>query len=139
MNVRDASIGTAAAYALNLAWENAQAPLFVGYAGLWPHFPMCATAALGDVVLVALLYALIAVADRNANWFVALRWRQALVLVIVGGVAATGVEWWALFTDRWHYANMPVLPIVNVGLLPVLQMMLLPLAVFYMMRAAHRG
>ncbi len=136
---RDASVGAASAYLLNLAWETAQAPLYAGYANFWQHFAMCATASVGDVGLVTLLYAFVAAAERNAKWYVEFRWqRHGFMLAIFGAIFAIAIERWALLTGRWQYADMPVLPTIEVGLLPFVQMVLIPPAVFFLMRAAHR-
>ena len=50
-------IAIVAAYGLNLIWERAQAPLYTGYENFWANLPMCAKASLGDVIVVAAIYA----------------------------------------------------------------------------------
>jgi hypothetical protein len=135
MRLREAAVGAIAAFALNWAWENGQAPLYAGYVGFVRDVGMCTKAALGDVVIVALIFGLVALAWRDADWH-----RRSLapygVSVLVGIAVAVAIERWALASGRWAYDGMPLVPFTGIGLAPVLQMILLPPLVFFLMRRA---
>lgn len=118
---------------LNILWENVQAPWYMGYAGPVAHLPMCMRAAIGDVLIVLLIYGLFALMYKDMWWFQKLDWRSVVLLAVVGSSIGIGIEKLALSAQRWDYAqSMPIIPIVEVGLTPVLQMMLLPIVTFYL-------
>ena len=130
MHTTKAPIAIVATYALNLIWETAQGPLYAGHSDFWRSLPMCATASLGDVLIVAGIYAFFAVIYRDTDWLKHLQPKGLLPVALVGGLVGVAVEWWALATERWQYAAMPLLPFVDVGLLPVLQMTIIPPLLF---------
>ena len=109
------------AFLVNFLWEMLQAPLYTCYAEFLSCVWLCFRASLGDVILVLTLYGLFL-------------WRHSRPLVVLAGILlALGIEWHALATDRWAYTeNMPLIPILNVGLTPILQMAILPLLTFYL-------
>jgi hypothetical protein len=129
------AVGLLSAFLLNLIWENAQAPLYVGYNGFAAHFWSCFSATGGDVLIVAMIYCAFALLTPHWNWYRDADRRTYLVLASVGAVAAIILEWWALATSRWSYAAMPIIPIFGVGLLPVLQLTLIPPAVVFLVRS----
>ncbi|MEQ1866261.1 MAG: hypothetical protein ABL996_16610 [Micropepsaceae bacterium] len=138
--VKLAVVGIVATLLLNVVWENAEAPLYGGYGGPLQHFWPCTIAATGDVLIVALLYAGVALRRWRTDWYLDRSLRGLILLVLLGGPAAVLLEWWALETDRWRYAAMPVVPIVGAGLAPVLQMMIIPPLVIRLLRLlARRG
>ncbi|HEY7610863.1 MAG TPA: hypothetical protein VIF14_16665 [Alphaproteobacteria bacterium] len=138
MRVREAAMGAGAAFALNWIWENAQAPLYRGYAGFAREVWMCTVATSGDVAIVAAIFAAVALAWRDSAWHRRVSLGQALVAMIVGIGIAIAIEHRALVDGRWAYGAMPLVPFTSIGLLPVLQMAILPVVVFRFMRAAGR-
>lgn len=130
MRLAKAGVLSGATFAANLIWEVAQAQLYAGYPGFWPNLLMCARASVGDVVIVAAIYGVFALAYRDVDWPVRSGIGTLVAVAIAGGLIGIVIEWWALSTGRWRYAGMPLLPIVNVGLLPVLQMAILPTSLF---------
>jgi hypothetical protein len=52
---------------------------------------------------------------------------------------AVAIEYWALATDRWTYAGMPLVPYTQIGLLPLVQMLLIPPLVFALMLLRGRA
>lgn len=119
------------AFLLNVVWENAQAPLYQGYTNFWQHLSTCSIGALGDVVIILLIYVLIAAIRKNLAWAQSISREDIALSVLFGIAAAVGIEWHALATGSWDYRNvMPIIPLVNVGLLPVVQMALLPAITF---------
>jgi hypothetical protein len=68
MHMREGALGGAAAFGLNWVWENAQAPLYKGYAGFAQDVQMCTVATLGDVAIVAVIWATVALSWRDSTW-----------------------------------------------------------------------
>ncbi len=121
-------------FVLNLIWENIQAPLYEGYYSFTQHFWICFKASLGDAVIITFIFFMLALFFKNILWFQNLNWKPILFLVVIGMLISIGIEKWALATLRWHYAyNLPIIPIIKVGLTPVLQMMILPVTTFYIL------
>jgi len=118
-------------FALQIVWENLQAPLYAGFVSFSGHFLMCFWAAIGDVIIsvgVLLFVILLKQASPmkfNKNDFIA--------LAIIGFVIAVAIEQNALLAGKWSYNSaMPLAPYFRVGLTPVSQMtLLLPLS-FYL-------
>jgi hypothetical protein len=131
--------GIGAAFALNLIWENAQAPLYQGHNDFFRFFWMCSVAAVGDVAIVAGLYLALALHYRDWTWYGVFSWSAAILTMAAGASTAVAVEWWALDTGRWRYSDMPIVPVLNIGLLPLLQMLAIPLIVFWLMRVIERS
>jgi hypothetical protein len=117
---------------VNYVWEMAQAPLYKGmddFSVVWWH---CGLAALGDGLLVLLIYAVGWVVLRGQDWFTHPGTVGYVVMLLAGLVIAVSIEWLAVFiANRWAYtARMPLVPALNVGLVPVAQMLVLPPLIF---------
>lgn len=120
-----ASIG----FLLNLIWELAQMSLYTHAPSFWSHVPMCIVAAVGDAVILFLLYAVIVAIHQHRKWVESLSVFDTIFLIIVGGMCAIGIEFLALRAGLWGYnGSMPLIPFFVVGLSPVLQMVVLPMA-----------
>jgi hypothetical protein len=117
----------------NFAWEMLQMPLYGKFQGGWWR---CFQATLGDVVILAVLYCLMACAAESWLWFRRLSaWRQ-IALAAMGFLVAVVIELQALAEGRWNYeAAMPLVPLFEVGWLPVLQMIVIPLGLAWLSRA----
>lgn len=114
-------------FLLNLAWENAQAPLYAGYTGFWQHFQICFWGVLGDVVIILFLYGILAFGYRNIWWIKVWNTQSITLLALIGMIVAISVEYYALSVGRWAYApTMPLFLWTKAGLWPVLQMTILP-------------
>lgn len=118
----------ALAFALNLAWEIAQARLYA----LWSEAESSAIAwalfhcTLGDVMIAVAIYALAGVALRRADW-PATHPLAGGVIAVIGAVAFTAwSEWYNVYrAGSWSYtASMPL--IFGIGLSPLLQWLILP-------------
>ncbi len=117
----------------NLIWENVQAPFYQGYTNFWSHLLICSIAAVGDVVIILLMYAGFALIYRDMYWIKRMNSKKVLWLSVTGVITAYFIEIWALSRGRWAYASaMP--QIFNVSLLALLQMMILPTITFYLAR-----
>src|SRR5438128_10093250 len=126
--------------ALNFAWEMVQAKWFVTMHGLalLPATLLCFRAALGDLVITAIAFALAALVARSATWPAErLVVMPAAVFVAVSIAITVAFEVFALSTGRWRYAEtMPTL--FGIGVLPLLQWLLLPAAEVCLFRAIFR-
>ena len=125
---------------LNYLWEFAQASLYTGMSELRVALWHCLRAALGDGVLVVLVFALGAVALRSLDWYRAPGARGYAVMLGTGLLIGIAVEWAGLHAlQRWSYApGMPVIPFLGVGFVPVAQMLLLPPLVFWVVAKLQR-
>lgn len=119
-------------FILHVIWENAQAPLFQGYASFSQHFSACFIGTVGDVAITLFVYVIVALLKNDFNWIASLDKKDVAVLAVIGFLVAVGIEWRALLFGRWAYNDaMPLIPYLEVGLLPIIQMtLLLPLSVF---------
>ena len=115
---------------LNYPWELMQMPLFLGMRESTHGVAIkaCTYATLGDGVIMLLAYWGGALLVQDRRWIA--RPRRAPILTMIGiGVALTVLlERWAIVSAwGWRYAeNMPVVPMLGVGLIPVLQWVILP-------------
>lgn len=126
-------------FTVNLIWENAKAPFYKGYDGFFQHFGVCLVAAVVDALVLLLLYFLVAAFNHNLYWPLKVKLWQYGLLAFIGGVLAVWFEKWALAGEQWSYTNeMPVVPVLDVGLLPLLQLMLLPGLTFYLSARATK-
>lgn len=117
----------------NFTWEMLQMPLYGKFEGGWWR---CFEASLGDVVLLAVLYGLMACAAERWTWFERLSSLRVVLLAVLGLLVAVVVELWALAEGRWVYgAAMPRLPMLGVGWAPVLQMTVIPLGLAWLSRS----
>lgn len=120
------------AFILHIIWENAQAPLFQGYASFSQHFLACLFGTVGDIAITLFVYVIVALLKNDFNWIASQNKKDIAVLAVIGFFVAVGIEWRALLSDRWAYNDaMPLIPYLKVGLLPIIQMtLLLPFSVF---------
>jgi hypothetical protein len=116
----------------NFIWEVAQMPLYVEDGKLLEFAAHCIVPSLGDGVIVLMIFGVGWIVWRRVDWFVRTAWSARILMLMTGLVIAVLVEWVAVYGfGRWSYtANMPLLPVLNIGLSPVLQMLLLPPALF---------
>ena len=120
------------AVTLNYLWEVAQAPLYLGFEdwnSVWWH---CFVAALGDGILVWLIFVVGWISFRRFDWYAHSNHRALAVMLAAGLFIGISIELVALkMLGRWAYTvDMPLLPGLGVGLVPVLQMLLLPPVIF---------
>src|SRR5882724_5044804 len=116
----------------NFTWEMLQMPLYGKFEDGWRR---CFQAALGDVAILAVLYALMACAAEDWAWFGALSRRRLLLLAVLGSLVAVILEQRALLAGVWSYrGGMPRVPFVGVGWPPILQMILIPMGLAVLSR-----
>lgn len=117
---------------LNYPWELGQAFLYVGMTyslAMWWH---CFVAALGDGVLVWIIYLLGWAIFGTGDWIARPDWQRYTWMCSAGLILGILVEWLAVhLLGRWNYTDqMPTIPWLNVGWVPVLQMVMLPPIIF---------
>lgn len=99
----------------------------------------CAHAALTDVGVLALLYAIMAAASASWLWFRDWPIPRSIAVAAIGFFTAALIELRALAAGKWSYADeMPLVPSFEVGLSPALQMVVIPLALTWLSRVAAR-
>lgn len=127
--------------ALNFAWEMSQAPWFASMRGLsfWRATLLCARAALGDVVIAAIAFAIAAAVAKSLAWPIERRASLAAAVFVLTGLAISAAyEGFALKSGMWRYeSRMPTL--FGLGLLPLLQWCVLPIAEVLLFRLMWRG
>lgn len=120
------------AFLLNFPWEFLQVPLFAGMAQMphWQAVKTCTRAAVGDVVIMLLSFWLVSIIVKSRHWIFAPSPRQLVLLVCTGVLITVAIELAVLrghWLASWHYAaEMPLVPVLGVGLAPVLQWVVLP-------------
>ena len=117
-------------FLLHFVWEMVQAPLYsnmrqVSHAAA---IAICAGATAGDVGIAFVAYAAGALGQRDPIWILHPMARGSWVYLLSGiGITLLFEYLWAGPEGRWIYApNMPIVPVLGVGLSPLLQWLLLP-------------
>ncbi len=122
-------------FILNWCWEMAQMPGYREMASRsWREtVTLCTRAALGDLAITLLIYAIGALAARSLSWGLRATWNVYLVVALLGAMQALWIERAAIASGRWTYTqSMPLLPVLEVGLWPLLQLSLLTPLTFWM-------
>lgn len=123
-------------FALQFAWEMLQAPLYANMTDVGPveGSRICATAALGDVVITLLVYGAAAAVAGTRTWV--LRPRPGIVApyLALGIVVTAAIEVLAVYRiGRWSYgAAMP--RVAGVGLAPLAQWVVVPILTLWLIR-----
>lgn len=98
---------------LNAVWEVLHSTLYVHYKGGPITSLVLLQATFVDGLILAGLFFTAHVSRVRPQYF----------LFAGGVVIALGIEWWALGTSRWAYAQaMPLVPLVQTGLSPTVQL-----------------
>ena len=120
------------ALAVNLIWEVAQGPLYEGFDYDWKHISFCTLASVAYMLMILLLFFGLGMLYRNIFWIRNLNLNKTMVLVSIGTLGAILAEMWHTSSGDWGYSEeMPLLPLVDVGISSVLQFAILPSLVFY--------
>lgn len=133
------------AFLLNYPWEFSQVPLFVGMpdAPHWAAIKICATATLGDIIIMLIAYWFVAVVARTRSWIATPRAGHVMMFVAIGLAITVVIEQLALqglWFGTWKYSPlMPVVPGIGVGLSPLLQWIILPLLLVWFIRRQLAG
>ncbi len=123
---------------LNLAWELWHSVYFMHFTESGNLYPalvrMLFGAATADgVVALGLFFALTLARKGEWDWPWPPPWRYVAFVLVLATAVQVGVEIGAVATGMWAYNdNMPVIPLLNVGLTPVLQMPVLIMPIFWL-------
>jgi len=125
-------------FLLNFVWEIWQAPLFQSMDRL-THFEAtlhCTRAALGDVVILLIVFWIISLTAKSRHWIIYPKIIQVIGFIAIGVVITVVIEAIAIHVlNRWQYATaMPTLPILGTGIAPILQWVIIPPIIVSMMR-----
>jgi hypothetical protein len=118
------------AFLLNFVWEFWQVPFYrdLPSGPHWQATKVCSLATVGDAAIMLVSFWAVAAAARARAWVLGPSAVQVVLFTMVGIVVTVIAEWVA--TEElhvWAYANqMPILPLLGMGLLPLLQWMILP-------------
>lgn len=124
------------ALALNLAWEFSHVYLYQPTASHpWANRNlMLVGASFWDAGYVLAVFILVALYSRNFYWFKKLNWKNVSFVALVGFITAAWVEIRALRLGKWAYGpNMPIVPIIHVGLTPFIQLALTSLVAYFIL------
>ena len=120
------------AFSLHFVWEKSHLPLYYGYQNLSPFLPITIWATVGDVLYTLVVVGIATLFKKDFGWIKNIGRKDIIGLAIAGFFVALFVEYKAFAFNLWFYSSeMPIIPIIRVGLSPVLQMtILLPLSVY---------
>ena len=117
-------------FLLSILWENLHFSLYSNYAEWMEqiYFLLCA---FGDALLIFMVYFLVAVIFRNTGWLNHFTTAEITTTLIISAVVSVLAEKIALFMNWWQYSDqMPLVPILDIGLSPFLAIVLLPILTF---------
>ena len=131
------------AFLLHLAWEFAQVPLFARMpsASHWAAVQVCGRAAVGDALIALVAFWGVAATARSRAWVLAPTRGQLLVFLGIGILITIVMEWLATqVLGRWAYGpEMPIVPVLGVGVSPLLQWVVVPPLVLWIVRRQLLG
>lgn len=119
-------------FGLHFVWEFSHVRLYTAFDHWSGGIPVYWLATIGDVLYTLGAFALVSAIKQTYDWVRDMTLSDYLMLVSLGFLIALFVEYKGLAFERWQYLpDMPIIPVLNVGLSPVLEMsLLLPLTVF---------
>jgi len=127
-------------FLVNYPWERLQSPLYVYLGGASIPWWLCLAASLADGLFVLVIFGVGWMALGRRTWFEQPGIEGYLVMLISGVAISAGVEWITVHGLRWwtYGEQMPLLPIVKIGLVPMTQMLVLPPLIFRLVTALSR-
>lgn len=132
-----------AAFGLNWFWEMLQMSGYVEMGGRpWrENMLLCTVATFGDVAITLSICGVGGLASGRLRWGLEGRWNLYAAASLLGGLCSTAIEWRALAFGRWTYSDqMPIVPLLDIGLWPFLQLTLLvPAAIWIAAWPIHRS
>ncbi|MBH0200244.1 MAG: hypothetical protein HP497_12630 [Nitrospira sp.] len=128
------------ALVVNYPWERAQSGLYVLPGGAEVDWWMCAVASVADSLVVLLIFQISQLVSRRCDWYLWPGVRGYAVLLLLGAVVSTAVEWSTIYVTQWwaYSPRMPLVPVLNIGLAPLAQMLVLPPLIITLLAWWHR-
>jgi hypothetical protein len=138
--LRSIMVWVAVTFGLNLVWEVGQILFYT----LWAETDLLTIAnavvhcSLGDLMIAAADFLIVAARRRRADWFLAGVWRGGALALSLGLAYTVWSEWRNVFVlELWTYSSkMPVVD--GVVLLPLLQWIVVPIASWAVLRRSDR-
>ncbi len=125
-------------FILSFLWENLHFTLYANYAQWMEqiYFVLCS---LADVLLIFLVYFLVATIFRNAHWIHHFTAAQILTALVISAMVSFTAEKIALYMNWWTYTDqMPMVPLLDIGMSPFLAITLLPTFTFLLARKINQ-
>lgn len=130
------------AFFFNLMWEHAHYALYDCAAGCavatlssLSFLPLLVRASIFDAFFITTLFIALSFLHRSLGWLHNISFADIVGIAIAGLSYATLVERHALTIGKWQYAgNMPIVPLLQVGLTPFIQLALLSLLTYWMIK-----
>lgn len=120
-------------------WEYLHVGLYTNYEHWSQGFPIYWLATVGDVLYTLGAFALVSAIKKTYEWIHDATFSDYLMLVTLGCLIALFVEYKGIALHRWEYLpEMPIIPILGVGLSPVLQMAILLPITFFLTQRLYR-
>jgi len=122
---------------LELLWEIAQFPLYtVWHEGSWSYILYgLAHCTLGDLMILLVGYWLVALSNRDRDWYLNTVLPNGFLFVMLSAVYTVFNESTNVRTETWGYtALMAIVPVVDIGAMPLLQWVLIPPVLLWLMR-----
>lgn len=139
-------------FIVNILWEFLHAPLYAGGSYLQggsvtygteltgPFLPILLWASVGDGLLILSIYGIVACIERDWMWVMRWRRRDPAIVIVLGLLFATYIEWRGLSEGRWGYGVwMPIVPILEIGLTPFIQLAATGLVTFRIIQKFYGG
>ena len=105
---------------LNLIWEFSHYTLYLDLTGIPSTFHLVLAAAV-DLLLVLLIILINSSIHNNHVWISKPNWKDYMVIIVLGGIIAVGIEYFSLSRGRWRYTElMPT--IFGIGVSPLIQL-----------------
>ena len=138
---RDLFLIALTAFVLSFAAEAVTAPLFVPAEVEMPAGVRHFAAALLQTIVVLLIHGRGWMVFHRPGWFVAPGGMEWAYLLTAAPLMAAVIEFMAVRAGIWSYtAQMPVIPLVRIGVVPLLQTTAVAAAVFLLVaRLRKRG
>lgn len=129
-----------ASFVLHFVWELFHVQLYTGYENWTGNIPVVLLAAIGDVLYTLGAFALVSGFKGDVEWIPNAKWQDYFMLVTLGFLIALFVEYKGLALHRWQYVpDMPLIPLLQVGLSPIIQMaLLLPFTIWIVSRVQSK-
>ncbi|MGE0525987.1 MAG: hypothetical protein AB7G93_13185 [Bdellovibrionales bacterium] len=121
-------------YLLHLGWEYLQCAPFFYHGEENPTVASMLFASTGDVFMMFLVYATVALVKGSLRWFAAdWNWKTFMLIAIPSVALALLVERVGLHIGRWKYTSVnPLIPGIEISILPILQMLFINPLTFYL-------
>lgn len=126
----------------NFMWEVLQKPLFFAMAEMTPRQSalQCLAYSFRDGLMLVAMFWIVALLAGSRKWATTASRRHVLAFIATGLLWTFLLEMYHLRRGDWTYSRqMPLLPVVGVGVVPVLQWVFLPPLVLLVVRIQVLG